>query len=33
MRCIECDCNLVRDHKCPHDCYMCRDIDEDNTYD
>ena len=26
-RCLECDCYLVRDYKCPHDCDMCKDMD------
>ena len=28
-RCIECDCYLIRDYKCPHDCDMCKDYDPD----
>lgn len=28
-RCLECDCWLVRDYKCPHDCDMCKDCDPD----
>jgi len=31
--CLECDCSLVRDYKCPHDCYMCKDCDPDETED
>ncbi len=25
-RCIECDCELIRTYKCPHDCFMCEDM-------
>ena len=25
MRCLECDCWLTRDYKCPHNCDMCKD--------
>ena len=27
MRCLECDCEFVRDYKCPHDCEWCKDCD------
>jgi len=26
-RCIECDCYLVRDYRCPHNCEWCKDCD------
>ncbi len=29
MNCIECDCPLVRDYKCPHDCEWCKDCEPD----
>lgn len=29
-RCLECDCELVRDYKCPHDCTWCDDCDPDD---
>ena len=29
-RCLECDCPLVRDYKCPHDCNWCKDYDPDD---
>jgi len=32
MKCLECDCHLVRDYKCPHDCDMCRDCDPEDIH-
>lgn len=26
-RCLECDCQFIRDYKCPHDCDWCKDYD------
>jgi hypothetical protein len=28
-RCLECDCEFVRDYKCPHKCEWCGDCDSD----
>ncbi|KKM86838.1 hypothetical protein LCGC14_1275090 [marine sediment metagenome] len=27
MRCLECDCEFIRDYKCPHNCDWCKDYD------